>query len=182
MYVFPRAQKWNHPAWHNIMNIHGFICVYIDFLVNSGKDRPLFCRHSNHGTWLSGHCQTSWGWGWRGGDQFLHAVLGNLLGRCWLGLRGGGEGKSAFPGQFFNALRMLSSRGRCSSVLRGPSELLIQPERPSREEVWPAAHCPLRSCNFSTQTSFYTDHSSTQYFIRLDAFHSVCIRAERKGH
>ncbi|XP_010830333.1 PREDICTED: uncharacterized protein LOC104982605 isoform X2 [Bison bison bison] len=30
------------------MNIHGFICVYIDFLVNSGKDRPLFCRHSNH--------------------------------------------------------------------------------------------------------------------------------------
>lgn len=84
-----------------------------------------------------------------------------------------GRGEVGLPGSVFYALRLLSSRGRCSSVLRGPREPLIQPERPSREEVWQAAHGPLRSCNFSTQTSFSTDHSSTQYFIMLDAFHPV---------
>lgn len=41
------------------------------------------------------------GMGVVGGDQFLQAVLENLLVRCWLGLRGGEEGKTASPGQFF---------------------------------------------------------------------------------
>lgn len=59
---FPRSHKWVHRGGIiGIINIHHFIYVYIDFLVNSGKDGTLFCRHPNHGICCSDHCQTSKG-------------------------------------------------------------------------------------------------------------------------
>lgn len=39
--------------------------------------------------------------------------------------------------------------------------------------MWQTALRSLWSCNFSTQRSFCPHHSSTSYFIVLDAFHPV---------
>lgn len=107
----------NGPIVHGIIgliNIHHFICDYIDFLVKLGKDGALFCRRLNHGICFSGHCQTSRGLNFF--PQFLRAGwLSSALGE------GVGE-KSALCRTVFHALWWPCSRGRCSSVHRGPRD------------------------------------------------------------
>ena len=110
----------NGPFVHGIIgiiNIHHFTSEYIGFLVKSGKDVALFCRHPNHSVCFSGHCQTS------GGLNFLPPFWR----ACWLGAAfgamaevwGGGR-ESALYRSVFHALWLPCSRGRCSSVHRGP--------------------------------------------------------------
>lgn len=157
---FPRAQKWALRAWHNRYNKY-----------SSFKGVVLFCRHPNHGICFSGHCQTS------GGLNFLPPFWR----ACWLGAAfgamaevWGGRGGSQPSTCLFSMHCGCHAAGGAAVVfIAVPGATRPARKGPSREEMWQAAHGPLWSCNFSTQSSFYTDHSSTPYFIMLDAFHPV---------
>lgn len=109
--------------------------------------------------------------------QFLAAVLESLLVRCclWSYGRGmGGKGGSQPSTCLFSMHCGCHAAGGAAVVfIAVPGATRPARKGPSREEMWQAAHGPLWSCNFSTQSSFYTDHSSTPYFIMLDAFHPV---------
>lgn len=122
------------------------------------------------------------GMGLVGGSQFLQAILENLLVRCWLGLRRQGERGSRPPRSVFYALRLLaSSRGRCSSVLRGPRGPLIQPERPVEKNL---AGSPRSSSVLQLQCRPRSPQTILLHNISSCWMPSIqsCIRAERKGH
>lgn len=98
----------------------------IIFFVKSGKDGVLFCWHPNQSIYFSGHCQTSRGFEFLPWIWVLGSVLVRRLPR---GQRGGGRGQSALYRSVFQALWLPCSRGRCSSVHRGPREPIAQSER-----------------------------------------------------